>query len=108
MSILTNKHCCDVMEGILKRGSSALIYQANIRNYTIREIIILNKKITIGASNGILYCPWCSSKLPKPLGDEWEEELQKALKIDQPLKEEEKHLIPVEFKTDEWWKKRGL
>jgi hypothetical protein len=108
MPILTQNHCCEVMESILERGSSALVYHANVRSYEIREIIRYRKKISIGASNGIRYCPWCSSKLPKSLEDEWEDELRKTLGIERALEPEEYNLIPAEFQTDEWWKKRGL
>jgi hypothetical protein len=108
MSILNRICCCDVMTSILERGSSALVYYPDIRSYQIREIIFHKKNISVGASNEIRYCPWCSSKLPKPLGNEWEKFLRKELKIKRSLKPEETNLIPDEFKTDEWWKKRGL
>ena len=55
----------------------------------------------------IKYCPFCGAKMPQNLyGPEYEETLEKALGKDFcDIKEEE---IPEEFKTDEWWKKRGL
>jgi hypothetical protein len=52
-------------------------------------------------------CPFCGSKLPKDLyGDEYDDALEEAVGKDLcDLKEEE---IPEEFKSDEWWRKRGL
>ena len=59
------------------------------------------------------YCPFCGAKLPKdrqaidgtgprPYIDALEEAVGKEFC---DIKPEE---IPEEFKTDEWWKKRGL
>jgi uncharacterized protein DUF6980 len=108
MFILSQNHCCVVMESILERGSSALIYRANVRSYEIREIIYYKKKISVGASNGITYCPWCASKLPESLGDEIEEILAREFGITKSWEPEQAARIPAEFQTDEWWKKRGL
>lgn len=52
------------------------------------------------------FCPFCGAKLLTNLCDEYEEELEKAVgKEFCDITEDE---IPDEFKTDEWWKKRGL
>ena len=73
----------------------------------------------------ISYCPFCGAKLPVWLYDEYIGELEKSLSKEQYEKlfyyKEEGSLreIPVldrnkipeefkEFKTDEWWIKRGL
>ena len=59
------------------------------------------------------YCPFCGAQLPKdrkainrdgsdPYGDALEEAVGKDYC---DISEDE---IPEEFKTDEWWKKRGL
>jgi hypothetical protein len=96
------------MESILERGDSALIYRPNIRSYQIREIINYKKKISIGASNAITYCPWCASKLPESLGDELDEILAREFNITEIWDPEQAKRIPAEFQTDAWWKKRGL
>ena len=57
----------------------------------------------------LFYCPWCGSKLPKRLGKEWGEVLEKEYGIDAGnvfAKEWKK--LPKELKTDKWWKDRGL
>ena len=52
------------------------------------------------------YCPFCGKKLLANLYYEYEEYLEKAVGKDFcDITEDE---IPEEFKTDEWWKKRGL
>lgn len=45
----------------------------------------------------IKFCPWCGSKLPNSLGDEWFNRLE-ASGID-PLGSN----IPLSFETSEWW-----
>jgi len=52
------------------------------------------------------FCPWCGSQLPEGLGDEWAKILKEEYKLDNPFKEWDR--VPPEFKTDEWWKRRGL
>ena len=54
----------------------------------------------------IKYCPFCGAKMPEHLCGEREDELEKAVgKSRCDITDDE---IPEEFKTDEWWKKRGL
>ena len=97
------------MGSILERGDSALKYRDFTRSYYIEEIIHIGKKISIGAGNEIIYCPWCSSRLPKSLYDELNETLEKEYNLHPSIwNTKEESLIPVEFLTDEWWKKRGL
>jgi hypothetical protein len=57
---------------------------------------------------GIYYCPFGEFKLPKNLRDEWFEILEKEYDLDDLRSTEQSILIPEEFKSDEWWKKRGL
>lgn len=97
------------MERILERRHSALKYQDFTRSYYIEEIIDTNGNISAGASNGITYCPWCATKLPESLFDELSEVLEKQYNLKPDIWNTEKEqLIPAEFLTDEWWKKRGL
>ena len=52
------------------------------------------------------YCPFCGSKLPKHLKDEWWDILYEMGY--EPFDDKDSGKIPEEFKSDEWWKKRGL
>ena len=101
-----NDHCCEVMKGILERGMSALQYYAPTRSYRIREFY---KGKLERISNEIIYCPWCSTTLPESLYDKQEETLENEYGLTETWKGGEHYdLIPEEFNTDEWWKKRGL
>lgn len=57
----------------------------------------------------LTFCPWCGIELPKSLHKTIFEVIKKEFGIprwDADL--ENCTNIPQEFKTDEWWKKRGL
>jgi hypothetical protein len=51
----------------------------------------------------ILYCPWCGTKLPERLTEEWYQTLSRMGYSD-PGEE----TIPEEFNTSEWWRERGF
>lgn len=93
---MPSKHCCKNMSFFLQEGKVGISYTNYERLYSIdlRHIDALQK---------IYYCPWCGSKLPKALDDKWLDDLKKL-----GFKDPNKQQIPEEFKTDEWWKKRGL
>ena len=57
--------------------------------------------------SSIEYCPWCSSQLPKDLIHEWFDILENEYKIEVPDSTTLTN-VPEEFKSDAWWKKRGL
>ncbi|HEV2916680.1 MAG TPA: hypothetical protein VGW78_02940 [Candidatus Babeliales bacterium] len=111
MSILNQKHCCEVMEGILERSSEGALtfkYINNIRMYLVNEVIKDKNRLVFNGCNKILYCPWCGTKLPESLGDKIDEVLEKEYNLIDAWSDENKNKIPAEFQTDEWWKKRGL
>lgn len=60
------------------------------------------------AMQGIKYCPWCGELLPEDLRDEYFDVLEKEYGISNPFDEYQSKNFPEEFKSDEWWKKRGL
>lgn len=62
---------------------------------------------SLGMYQIITFCPWCGAKLPKSLGKEWCQLIKEEFGIEDIFKEEWDKL-PQEFKTDEWWRKRGL
>jgi hypothetical protein len=62
-----------------------------------------------GMASLLSYCPWCGSKLPDTL----ERKIFEVLKTEYGINKEVADVfhgtnLPEEFKTDEWWKKRGL
>ena len=96
------KHCCKNMEWYLEENEVDIYYEAEFRCYYI------GMKNGTSAVQTIHYCPWCGSKFPANFNDLWFEILEKEYGIECPYDEEEEHKVPAEFKTDEWWKKRGL
>jgi Zn-finger nucleic acid-binding protein len=58
-----------------------------------------------GGFEAMNYCPFCGAKFPERLDGE----LSKILQTEYGLESwKEYKKAPKEFKTDEWWKKRGL
>lgn len=94
---LKNNHCCEVMRECIHDERICIKYESRFRSYylTIRGS---------AAIQSILVCPWCGTRLPNDLYDEYDE----VLLNEYGLKNPSKKLLPEEFKTDEWWKKRGL
>lgn len=53
------------------------------------------------------YCPFCGKMIKDKL-KEYEKVLKQELRINDPWDDSTEDEIPEEFKTDEWWRKRGL
>jgi hypothetical protein len=77
-------------------------------NYFMGFIADIEEKIP---SRRILaYCPFCGTRLPnfsEEYFDTIEQELGKN-SIPKGCDAEARRHLPQEFKTDEWWKKRGI
>lgn len=95
------KHCCKLMDTFLEDKRIPLQYNPITREYSIP----LKGSSAIQL---IFYCPWCGKKLPKDLGEEFFEILEKKYGIESNLDILKNPNLPQEFKSDEWWKKRGL
>jgi hypothetical protein len=90
----------------LDENRVAIGYSKKFRGYYI------NLRSSSGCQD-IYFCPWCGKDLPKILDDEYDQELSKAtgIAIDDITLDtysSSNPNLPLEFKTDEWWKKRGL
>jgi hypothetical protein len=96
------KHCCENLEKFVSEGEISLFFSSRERFYGINY-----KPRTGGGIQLIEYCPWCGTKLPKNLIDEYAELVFDELGLD-PLDTNYNKKMPKEFKTDEWWKNRGL
>ena len=109
------QHCCSTMNDRLDPEChvdelSLVEYNHDTRSY--RFVIRYDNGESHGVRLPLMYCPWCGRKLPEDLSEEMEEVLEKEYGItsknwDSPEWNDDTHL-PSEFKTDEWWKKRGL
>jgi len=98
--------CCLTMDATLESGEFLLSYDSKMREYSVRG----GKCYKDGndyAGFMLTHCPFCGTKLPKELRDEWFEELTKLLGFEVDISLDRRR-IPKEFKTDTWWKKRGL
>jgi len=106
MKKLKHEYCCDLMnyhlDFKLQRESEFIEYQAETRDYQL----ILHGS-WYGSHLSLLFCPWCGAKLPKELGEEWRVIIKEKFGLNNVYREEFESL-PEEFRTDQWWKKRGL
>ncbi|MCC8483109.1 MAG: hypothetical protein LN561_00815 [Rickettsia endosymbiont of Labidopullus appendiculatus] len=100
------EHCCDIMDYFAdptyKKNHEVIIYHSETRRYNL----VLHG-YDFGMERPMCYCPWCGKKLPKKLGEEWCKIIKENFGLDDVFAEEWATL-PEEYKTDEWWKKRGL
>ena len=98
------KQCCNAMNKYIHEPGVQVFYDEVIRYYYIP--ILRNNKIVL--HQGLIYCPWCGSKLPSSLSEEYYDILEKEYGLDNNAIDGHPEKIPVEFKSDEWWIKRGL
>jgi len=94
-------YCCHAMEQEINDPRVFINYNPKYREYYINTT---SKHVIRIIDN----CPWCGKKLPKNLRNEWFDILEKEYNLDNPWDEKQALLVPEEFKTDEWWKKRKL
>jgi hypothetical protein len=89
-------HCCDEMQRRLAEGEVAITYWDHFREYGIRVLDGGTSSVTID------YCPWCGTRLPSQLRDQWFEVVEAlGLEPDAPG-------LPSELRSGEWWRKRSL
>ena len=99
------KYCCTTMKASLWDDRISLKYEPMLREYWIvgdRNVLLRN-------------CPWCEynlesyglkSKYCTTVSNYLKS--KKRLAIGEICGDEIWDALPEEFKTDEWWKKRGL
>lgn len=106
------KHCCLGMDSALTSYGSPFRYVPYEREYHVEYNSTFENsetgEIDLGVVAGIRYCPWCGSKLPRDLSEEWEREVTSKFNVSDALDKEELKKIPQEYMTEEWWRKRGL
>ena len=91
----THRHCCDEMNFHLSAGEIAVCHLPEFREYSILYL-------DGGSSSQLInYCPWCGTRLPKSLRDEWFDEVfALGLEPDDPK-------LPERYKSDEWYRNKG-
>ena len=97
-------HCCSNMARYIQ--NKAIDYEPIDRTYGI----IYDQDPLKQAPSRIAmlkYCPWCASNLPKRLHQKIFTVLNNEYGIEDPDLCDFTN-VPPEFRTDAWWKKRGL
>lgn len=94
-------HCCELMDEFVNDERLCVKYNPITREY----FIPLKSSCSIQL---LFYCPWCSRKLPDDLRRKLFEILEKEYSIEPDINVLRNSSLPQEFKSDAWWKKRGL
>lgn len=91
--------CCEDISYAVVNPRTSVTYKLIDRRFIIEGDLALEMN----------YCPWCGTKFPKDLREEWFDTLEREYGIDTDIGEaRDRTDIPEEFWSDEWWKKRGL
>ena len=100
------KHCCEIMNAYAEKinNRDLIDYMPEIRSYSF--LLHRNGK-DIGLQHDFWYCPWCGTELPESLSFKIGDVLEEEYGITEKDWDDESR-IPEEFKSDAWWKKRGL
>jgi len=95
--------CCWDMDVMIEDNDTLynVKYNSKLREYYLESLEGPYMRI-------LEYCPWCGIHLKLGLRDEWFDILEHEYGLDLPDIPDQEKKIPAEFKTDEWWKKRGL
>lgn len=101
---LESLHSCKKMNQFLNDQRIPLSYLSIFNEYALQ----LKRSTMI--HEPINYCPWCGCTLPKSLRQKFIKTVNEATSIQAKkiTKIITKKNLPAEFKTQEWWKKRGL
>lgn len=96
-----NEYCCTTMVQSVDDPEVPISYHSVFREYSL--------DLNFPASKRIDYCPWCSTKLPSSVRNNFFDILEHEYKIDDGILEIfSNKWLPEEFKSDIWWKKRKL
>ena len=98
--------CCAPMRIMLGGDEYPVAYDPRFREYGILVFDGSNLASPGQSHVQMAYCPWCGRKLPPSLRDVWFDTLQR-MGVEPDLLAENP-AIPDEFRSDAWWKRRGL
>jgi len=96
------------MESLNGDHDCPLKYRPWLRQYVLTVPVRYLQKNEVCVSYTITHCPRCGAALPPNLVDQWFDIVEKEFGIIDTWDDEQMKNLPQEFKTDEWWKKRGL
>ncbi|WP_139225755.1 DUF6980 family protein [Paracidovorax konjaci] len=90
----TNHFCC---ENLKKHALSSDIFLTYVEKFREYGIDYRDE----GSYQTITHCPWCGTKLPSSLREEWFEVLDE-------ISLEPEDCIPEEMHSSKWWKAKNL
>ena len=101
---MTIKHCCEKMTYYVNDsdGYGIVEYSPETRYYYFP---LYGSNAGTHLSFG--HCPWCGNKLPKSLGEEWCAVVKNDLGIED-VDFEQWAKLPEKYKTEQWWRERGI
>jgi hypothetical protein len=127
------KYCCEKLKAEIEEGAAFTNNKLIVYNASYRSYGIIDGKDDSDPEKSYVpmsYCPFCGKEFPPDLIEKWSDVIEKELGPEYLIEfaaEAEKSLckyqgreyvpdpdlpeakpLPEEFKTDEWWKKRGL
>jgi len=105
---MTQEFCCEQLEALVENPDCPLRYLPYKREYLLTVPKYYLKKNEVCMSFLIKHCPWCGSLFPSSLSDEWYDIVEEKFGITDFFDKKQLKKITKDFKTDEWWKKRGL
>ncbi len=95
---MKNNFCCDDMSNLVEKYDVI-----EFVDYTREYDLVTSAK----TAKQLRFCPFCGKELGESLNSEYYGILFREYGIEYPEgKEADK--VPPEFKSDEWWRKRGL
>ncbi len=107
MATVRNKHCCERARLWIANIGCPFVYIPYERKYGITVPKWYLRRDETAFIYPLDFCPACGTKFPPELGYKRYEVLTKEYGILDNF-EDEQQSIPKEFKTEEWWRKRGL
>ncbi len=103
------KFCCILIESLIEDPDCTLHYNPYLREYYLQIPNNFLRKSEVYPKFRIKFCPRCGTQLPKPLIHEWQSVVEKIFHIGvNSITKNQLKKLPKEFKTEQWWRKRGL
>lgn len=101
-------YCCKAIESLVEDKETPFEYDQKFREYSIVDKPeAFRAKSELAIKYQIDYCPRCGTKFPESLRDAWFDIIEREFGISE-MPDKKIKLLPKEFLTEGWWKKRGL
>ncbi len=103
-------YCCQKLNELINDEKTPFEYSQKFRQYNVVDTPrAYLKKNEICMAYAMQYCPFCSTEFPRSLREEWFHIINDEYRLEFSIFDKKSFKkIPEEFRTEEWWKKRGL